>query len=226
MNILYAEDEKSLSMAITEILKMNQYTVDPVYNGEEAWEHLQNNTYDAAVLDIMMPKMDGTEVLQHMRDAQDYTPVLLLTAKTQVEDRINGLSLGADDYLGKPFSAGELMARLEAMIRRSTRYKIRTQTAGNITLDCESYELASDIGSLRLSSKESQLLSLFMQHQGDAFSAAQIREKLWQDAKDDQVVHLYVSYLQHKLQQIQSTVNIYCHDQKYSLEPVQSGGAV
>ena len=208
MKILYAEDEKSLSMAITEILKMEGFTVDPVYDGIEAFEHLKTQEYDAAVLDIMMPGQDGVSVLQQMRDAGDFTPVMLLTAKTQVEDRINGLSSGADDYLGKPFAAAELVARLQAMIRRSTRYRVETQSAGNITLDCESLELKSDVGSLRLSSKECQLLSLFLKNKTARFSASQIQEKLWADVKDTGIVPLYISYLQNKLKQIQSSVNI------------------
>ncbi|MCC8135997.1 MAG: response regulator transcription factor [Ruminococcus sp.] len=208
MNILYAEDEKSLSMAITEILKMEGFTVDPVYDGAEALEHLQTREYDAAVLDIMMPKKDGVTVLQQMRDAGDFTPVMLLTAKTQVEDRINGLTCGADDYFGKPFAAAELVARLQAMIRRSTRYRVQIQSMGNITLDCESLELKSDVGSLRLSSKESQLLSLFLKNKMGTLSAAQIQEKLWPNVNDKGVVPLYVSYLQTKLRQIQSSVNI------------------
>ncbi len=208
MNILYAEDEKSLSMAITEILKMEGFTVDSVYDGAEALEHLQSHEYDAAVLDIMMPKRDGVAVLQQMRNAGDFTPVMLLTAKTQVEDRVNGLSCGADDYLGKPFAAAELVARLQAMIRRSTRYQVQTQSMGNITLDCESLELKSDVGSLRLSSKECQLLSLFLKNKIGILSTAQILEKLWPNNSDSDVVPLYVSYLQTKLRQIHSSVNI------------------
>ncbi len=208
MNILYAEDEKSLSMAITEILKMEGFTVDSVYDGAEALEHLQSHEYDAAVLDIMMPKRDGVAVLQQMRNAGDFTPVMLLTAKTQVEDRVNGLSCGADDYLGKPFAAAELVARLQAMIRRSTRYQVQTQSMGNITLDCESLELKSDVGSLRLSSKECQLLSLFLKNKIGILSTAQNLEKLWPNNSDSDVVPLYVSYLQTKLRQIHSSVNI------------------
>jgi len=208
MKILYAEDEKSLSMAITEILKIEGFTVDPVYDGAEALKHLQSQEYDAAVLDIMMPKQDGVSVLQQIRDAGNFTPVMLLTAKTQVEDRINGLSCGADDYLGKPFAAAELVARLQAMIRRSTRYRVQTQSVGNITLDCDSLELKSDVGSLRLSSKECQLLSLFLKNRTAPLSTAQIQEKLWDDNKDNGVILLYISYLQNKLRQIRSSVNI------------------
>ncbi len=221
MNILYAEDERALSMAITEILKMEGYTVDAVYDGAEALEHLGSNSYDAAVLDIMMPKTDGIEVLKQMRARDDFTPVLLLTAKSEADDRIAGLSEGADDYLGKPFVAGELVARLNAMIRRTTHYRARLYTAGNITLDCESYELKSNIGSLILSSKESQLLSLFMQNKSAHFSAAELLEKVWSGSKDANIAALYISYLQNKLTQIGATVNIKKSQELYYLGEVQ-----
>lgn len=208
MKILYAEDEKQMSMAITEILKMENYDVDAVYDGVQALEHLQSGSYDAVILDIMMPKMDGTLVLKQMREQNDFTPVMLLTAKAETDDRIEGFSIGADDYLGKPFSAGELVVRLNAMIRRSTRYKVKQLSMGNITLNCESYELKSDIGGLRLSDKETQLLSLFIQNKSTSFTEGQIREKLWADTVDDGIVTLYISYLQNKLKQIHSTVNI------------------
>ena len=208
MKILYAEDEKQMSMAITEILKMENYDVDAVYDGVQALEYLQSRSYDVVVLDIMMPKMDGIQVLKQMREQNDFTPVMLLTAKAETDDRIEGFSIGADDYLGKPFSAAELTARLNAMIRRSTHYKEKQLAAGNITLNCESYELKSDVGGLRLSDKESQLLTLFIKNKSDSFTAGQIREMLWKDADDESVVTLYISYLQNKLLQIRSTVNI------------------
>lgn len=208
MRILYAEDERSLSMAVHEILKMEGYEVDAVYDGEEALEHIRTKAYDAAILDIMMPKADGIQVLAQMRAQGDFTPVLLLTAKAAVEDRITGLSAVADDYLGKPFSTGELLARLNSMICRSTSYKHAVQTAGNITLDCESGELKSDTSSLRLSSKESQLLSLFLKNKTDQFTAQQLCERLWKDALDERIVVLYISYLQDKLTQIHASVNI------------------
>lgn len=222
MKILYAEDEKTLSMAITEILKMKGYDVDAVYDGAQAIEHLQSNLYDAVVLDIMMPKADGIQVLRQMREQNDFTPVILLTAKAEVEDRIAGLSAGADDYLGKPFSSSELIARLNAMFRRSTSYLHPVQSIGNITLDCETGELKSNISSLRLSSKESQLLSLFLKNRAGSFSAAQIREKLWNNTDDERIVTLYISYLQDKLAQIRASVNIRPHNGIYALEEVHA----
>ena len=148
MKILYAEDELQLSMAVTEILKMEEYEVDAVYDGEEALEHVLNQEYDAIILDIMMPKKSGIEVVTAMRDKGIFTPVMLLTAKNETDDRIAGLSSGADDYLGKPFAMGELIARLNAMLRRTTQYKTKTIASGNISLNCETGELKSDQGSL------------------------------------------------------------------------------
>ncbi len=208
MRILYAEDEKLLSMAIAENLKMEHYEVETDYDGEEALEHLKTGIYDAAVLDIMMPKADGIEVLRQMRERNDFTPTLLLTAKAETEDRINGLSVGADDYLGKPFAAGELLARLNALIRRSATYKVKTLNAGNIVLDCETNELCSDVGSLRLSSKEAQLLALFMQNREAKLSAAELGARLWKDGGERGAAELYVSYLQNKLRQLGAKVNI------------------
>ena len=126
MKILYAEDELQLSMAVTEILKMEEYEVDAVYDGEEALEHVLNQEYDAIILDIMMPKKSGIEVVTAMRDKGIFTPVMLITTKNETDDRIAGLSSGADDYLGKPFAMGELIARLNAMLRRTTQYKTKT----------------------------------------------------------------------------------------------------
>lgn len=208
MRVLYAEDERALSDAIVEILKMEGFEVDAVYDGAEALEHISGGAYDAAVLDIMMPRLDGVAVLQKMRERGDYTPVLLLTAKTQVEDRILGLSAGADDYLGKPFATGELIARLRAMGRRMTQYQVKTLSLGNITLDCESLELKSDIGSLRLSSKESQLLTYFLENRDAVLSTKQIFDRLWTQEDTQGVVELYISYLRNKLRQIGSHVNI------------------
>lgn len=222
MKILYAEDEKQLSMAVTELLKMREYDVDSVFNGAEAWEHLQLHSYDAVILDIMMPKLDGIQVLKKMREQEDFTPVILLTAKTENDDRINGLSVGADDYLGKPFSMGELLARLNAMIRRSVQYKVKSQAVGNITLDCESYDLKSDIGGLRLSSKESQLLSLLIKNRHSSLSLAEIKEIVWDPSQGDNTVLLYLSYLRNKLTQIHATVNIMQSGNQYYIGEIDT----
>lgn len=208
MKVLYAEDEISLSIAVTEILKMENYEVDTVYDGQEAWEHLQDNHYDAVILDIMMPKMSGIEVVANMREHSIFTPVMLLTAKNQTDDRITGFSNGADDYLGKPFSMAELIARLNAMLRRTTQYKETMLSCGNISLNCETNELKSDKGSLRLSSKESALLALFLKNENTALSSEDIMNTLWEQHSDENMVTLYISYLKNKLRQIHGNRNI------------------
>ena len=149
MKVLYAEDEKQLSMAVTEILKLEGFEVDPVYDGEEALEHLKAGSYDIVVLDIMMPRLDGIKVLSIMRSNGIYIPVLLLTAKAEVEDRIEGFKEGADDYLAKPFAMAELVARLNAIARRKTEYRVRNMELSNLFLDCDSGEIRTAYGSLR-----------------------------------------------------------------------------
>lgn len=208
MKILYAEDEIQLSVAVAEILKMENYDVDAVYDGQEAWERLQVNHYDAVILDIMMPKLSGIEVVTNMRKHSIFTPVILLTAKNETEDRITGLANGADDYLGKPFAMGELIARLNAMLRRTSHYQETMLSCGNISLNCETNELKSDTGSLRLSNKESALLALFLKNENTAFSSQDIMNMLWQQQSDESMVTLYVSYLKNKLRQIQGNRNI------------------
>ncbi len=217
MKILYAEDEKQLSMAVTEILKLEGYEVDAVYDGQEAWDMLRTNYYDAAVLDIMMPKMDGMEVLSKLRASENYVPVLMLTAKSAIDDKIDGLSLGADDYLSKPFAMKEMIARLNSMIRRTMSYKHKVLKHSNITLDCDTSELKTEDGSLRLSTKESELLALFIK-QNKPFSAEKINELLWNKQQSESTVVLYISYLRNKLSQIHSLVNIFQTDDGYAME--------
>ncbi len=217
MKILYAEDEKALSIAVVEILKMEGYEVDPVYDGEEATNHLNNGHYDAAILDIMMPKRNGIEVLSLMRSHEDYTPVMLLTAKSTTSDRIDGLNVGADDYLAKPFDMGELLARLDSMIRRATRYKVVHLSTANITLKLDQSELSSGSGSLRLSAKEAELLTLFMKNEGTTFTVRQLIDNVWPGEGDEATVSLYISYLKNKLGQLHSKVNIVQEANGYTL---------
>jgi len=150
MKILYAEDEMGLSMAVSEVLKMEGFEVTAVMDGLTADEILQKEHFDMVVLDIMMPGMEGTQVAQNMRKRSDYTPVLLLTAKAETENRIEGLNMGADDYLAKPFAMGELVARVKAMIRRNREYQQTVLNLANVTLDLESNELSAKSGSLIL----------------------------------------------------------------------------
>lgn len=217
MRILYAEDEPQLSMAVAEILKMEGYDVDCAKDGAEALEKLKNGYYDGAVLDIMMPKMDGIEVLKAMRLADDFTPVLMLTAKTTTDDKVEGLNLGADDYLGKPFAMKELLAHLNSMLRRSTSYKDRLISLGNVSLNCETGELKSDKESLRLSGRECELLALFFKHPGYVFSAGKLCGVLGSDA-DESSLLLYLSYLKNKLAQIHACAEIISAEEGYKLK--------
>ena len=153
MRILLAEDERSLSRAVTALLERNHYAVDAVYDGSEALSYLESGNYDALVLDIMMPKVDGMEVLRRLRERGDSIPVLMLTAKGEVEDKVLGLDSGANDYLTKPFATAELLARLRAMTRQSVQLSSRL-TFGNLCLDQTTFELSTPSGSFRLANKE------------------------------------------------------------------------
>ena len=207
MKLLYAEDERSLSMAVAEILRMQGYTVEAVYDGEAALEKALENIYDAAILDIMMPKLDGVSVLQKMREAQVYTPALLLTAKSEVEDRIAGLKAGADDYLAKPFAMGELLARVEAMIRRNGSYVVKSLSGGNVSLDCENNKVSTEVGSLVLSARETALLSHFLQNINRELRETELLTVL-KTQEDELAVRLYVTYLKNKLRQIHANLSI------------------
>lgn len=209
-------------MAVAEILKMEGYEVDCAYDGAQAWDKLKKGYYDAAVLDIMMPKMDGMEVLKAMRDAEDFTPVLMLTAKTTTDDRVEGLNVGADDYLGKPFVMKELLAHLKSMLRRSNAYKDKIVSFANVTLDCETGEVSSDKGSLRLSGREGDLLALLLKHPEYMFTVSKLSEVLGNEKPDEGAVFLYISYLKNKLGQIKAGVEIVPSEGGYSLREKHS----
>lgn len=221
MRILLAEDEKSMSRALTAILNKNNYSVDAVTDGEEALRYLRTGDYDAAVLDIMMPKMDGIEVLKTIRAEGNLIPVIMLTAKSQVEDKIEGLDSGANDYLTKPFDTGELLARIRAMTRVSTVQADSVLKFGNITLDRTTCELKGPEGSVKLSGKEYQMLEYLMQNPKMLISADRFFDKIWgldSDA-DISVVWTFISYLRRKLESLGSNVQIRAsRGQGYSLE--------
>lgn len=217
MKVLYAEDERQLSVAVTEILKMEGFEVTPVYDGQEALDMLGKDYFDVVVLDIMMPKKDGIEVLESMRRSGNYTAVLMLTAKATVDDRITGLSSGADDYLAKPFAMKELIARLNSLIRRNSSYRHSTVKLSNIELDSNTCELRSDKGSLRLNNPEAEVLTFLIRHVGEVFSAVQINEQVWQGKESPEKAELYVFYLKNKLRQIHSNVNVQIESDTYRL---------
>lgn len=209
MKVLYAEDEKALSTAVTEILKIEGIDVDNAYDGQEALELVNNNYYDVCVFDIMMPKIQGTEVLTRMRAASNFTPVLLLTAKTTTEDRVEGLSIGADDYLCKPFEMPELIARIKSMARRSSNeYQKKILKYSNLVLDCQNNELKSDNGSLMLSAKESALLALFMQQPDTELKGADVSAKVLGQGEPEAALKLYILYVQNKMEQINARAKI------------------
>ena len=222
MKLLYAEDEKQLSMAVAEILKMEGYEVDCVYDGVDAIDHIRGNIYDAAILDIMMPKMDGIEVLRTMREESDYTPVLMLTAKAAVNDRIEGLDTGADDYLGKPFDMKELLAHLNSMLRRSSKYRDRALVLGNVSLDCDTGEMKTDCASLRLSGRENALLSLFLKQPDIIITEERICLVIGEE--ESGAAALYVSYLKTKLLQIRADIEIITEDTGYKMRQCKLGG--
>ncbi len=210
MRLLLAEDEKPLSRAVAAILQRSHYTVDAVYDGEEAMEYLESDIYDAIILDIMMPKKNGLEVLKYLRQKGDLTPVLMLTAKGEVEDKVTGLDLGANDYLTKPFDARELLARLRAITRAQTEHGSSQLSVGNITLDRATFELSSPTGSICLANKEFQMLELMMSNPRQLISSERFLERLWgyDSEADVSVVWVYISYLRKKLAMLQANVQI------------------
>ena len=204
MKILYAEDEKQLSSAVTEILKMEGFAVTQVFDGGAALAAVESDYFDAVVLDVMMPVMDGMEVLRRMRGRGDCTPVLMLTAKAGVGDRVAGISTGADDYLGKPFAMKELVVRINSLIRRASGYRRGTLSFGNVTLDMGTGELSSDKGSLRLSNKEAELLAHLVKNKGVFYTAEQLNALVWGGRESAEKAELYAYYLKNKLTQIRS----------------------
>ena len=211
MRLLLAEDEHELSDALIAVLKHNHYSVDAVYNGKDALDWGESENYDCIILDIMMPVMDGIEALRRMREAGVSTPVILLTAKSSVDDRITGLDAGADDYLPKPFAMGELLARVRALTRRKGDFSPNTLEYGNITLDRSTFQVSRERGdSIRLSNKEFQVLEMLMSHPGRLISTEQFMNRIWgYDAETEiNVVWVYISYLRKKLAQLEANVQI------------------
>ena len=210
MKLLYAEDEISMSEAIVDILEYHNYTVDAVYDGDAALEYARSEQYDGIILDIMMPYRSGLEVLKMLRREGRRTPVLLLTARSEVEDRITGFDSGADDYLPKPFDMGELLARVRAMLRRKEDYTPSVLTFGNISLDSRSFELKGKEGSVFLPKLEYQLMELLMLNKGIYLSTEDILVKVWGYDTDVEIgiVWVYISYLRKKLAELNADIVI------------------
>ena len=210
MRLLFAEDEKSLSKAVTAILKNNNYSVDTVFDGQEALDYLETENYDGVILDVMMPKVDGFTVLKKMRASGNKTLVLMLTAKSDIEYRVLGLDSGANDYLTKPFATQELLARIRAMTRSASTQSDSKMTIGNITLDSVSYELIGPGGNFELANKEYQMLEMLLKNPKKVISADLFMDRIWGFDSESElnVVWVYISYLRKKLSSIQSNVQI------------------
>lgn len=223
MRILLCEDEKELSNALVAILKHNKYSVEAVYDGEEALDYLEcGDNFDAVILDIMMPKVDGITVLKTIRSKGNTIPVLMLTAKTQVDDKVLGLDLGANDYLTKPFETKELLARLRAMTRSISEGGTSSiLTVGNVSLNRATFELQSPTGSFRLANKEFQMMELLMMNASHLISSERFMEKIWgyDSEAEINVVWVYISYLRKKLVAIDANLQIkVTRNTGYSLE--------
>lgn len=210
MRILIADDEQGIAKAFKVILEKNKFAVDAVFNGTDALDYIMSTPYDAIVLDIMMPGLDGLTVLKRAREAGIKTPVMLLTAKSEISDRVAGLECGADDYLPKPFATAEFVARVRALTRRSESYTHSVITVGSTQLDSGRYELRCGDKSAALSNKEYQLMELFMRSPRRVFSTEHIMELIWgfdAEAETD-VIWTYISFLRKKLRQIDSDAEI------------------
>lgn len=221
MKLLLAEDERSLSKALTAILEHNGYTVDAVYDGVEALEYLEMGEYDGVILDIMMPRMDGMTALQKIREKGNQVPVLMLTAKSEVDDKVAGLDNGANDYLTKPFASKELLARIRAMTRTQTAAVTSTLQFGNISLDQATKELSSPSGNFHLANKEFQVMELLMSNPQNVIPTERIMEKVWgYDSNAElNVVWAYISYLRKKLTVLNADIQIKAtRNTGYSLE--------
>lgn len=220
MRILLAEDEKSLSRAIIKIFEKNNYSADAVYNGEDALLYLEGGNYDVAVLDIMMPRLDGITVLKRIRERGNNIPVLILTAKSEVDDRVLGLDSGANYYLTKPFDTKELLATIRAITRTHNEVDSKLKF-GNVTLDRATFELSSPHDSFRLANKEFQMMEIFMSNPHHLISAERLMERIWgyDSEAEINVVWVYISYLRKKLTALDADIIIKAsRNAGYSLE--------
>lgn len=210
MKLLLAEDEPAMSEAVTDILEYHRYQVDAVFDGKEALDYIHAGDYDGIVMDIMMPGLTGLEVLKQIRKEGNRTPVLLLTAKSQIEDRIEGLDAGADDYLPKPFAMGELLARIRAMLRRREEYQPDVREFGDLVLDSGSSELCCGSRKVVLPKVEYQMMEVLMLNHGIYLSSEDLLEKVWgyDTEADVGAVWVYISYLRKRIASVGSGVRI------------------
>lgn len=209
MNILLAEDEKQLSRALVTAMQATGYHVDPAYNGQEAVDLAGQRAYDVIILDIMMPKLNGIEALKQLRQTGNKTYVIMLTAMAEIDDKVTGLDAGADDYLTKPFSLKELLARLRSLERRREDYQEDVLNFADITLDNDEQRLESH-NSISLSGKETKLLAYLMKNPGKAIESSILIDQGWdkEDEADETDLWIYISYLRQKLQAVNAHVTI------------------
>ena len=209
MRILLVEDDRSLSRAVSTILQKNNYSVDCVENGQTALDYLEKDIYDAVIMDIMMPVMDGITALKNLRKRGSNIPVLMLTAKTEIDDKVEGLDNGANDYLTKPFDTRELLARIR-VLTRSEKQQDNVITLGNISLNTTTCELSSPSGSFLLTNKEYQMMLMFMNNKTQVISTEHFMEKIWDSESDSDIstVWTYISYLRRKLEALKSDYSI------------------
>ena len=214
MRILIAEDEMEMAKVIREILKIENLESDIAGDGIEAEELLKKNIYDCIVLDIMMPRKDGLAVLKDLRDRNDTTPVLMLTAKSTVDDKCQGLYSGANDYLGKPFAMKELVARIKNLLPKN---KTNILTYSSLTLDIQNQSLEG-LNTIQLSGTETKVMEFFIKNQGKSVSASLLKERFWED-QEKGIVSIYISFLRSKLESIRTDVKIIGNEREgYRLE--------
>ncbi len=210
MRLLLCEDEIEMNNAVCRILKHFNYSVDAVFDGEEALVCLQTENYDTVLLDIMMPKVDGITVLKKTREKGNLVPIIMLTAKSQTDDKVIGLDCGANDYITKPFDTKELLARIRAVTRVATNTNSSTLKVGNISLDRKNGELACENESFKLANKEYQMMEMLMINSGCVISTERFMEKIWgyESETEINVVWVYISYLRKKLNALNANIKI------------------
>ena len=211
MKILLVEDTEQLNKALTTVLKRNSYVVDSAFDGEEALLFIEQYQYDLIILDIMLPKVNGLEVLKTARSKKINTPIIMLTAKSTTEDKITGLDLGADDYLPKPFIVDELLARIRALLRRKPAYdEVEVLSFGDLELDVNTLVLSTKEDKVTLMNKEMQIMTLLMKAKGNVVSLETISKNAWdiESYSTSENVWVFISYLRKKIEKIKSNVKI------------------
>ena len=210
MKLLVADDEQEILKMLRTVLERSKYAVDTVDNGDDALDYILSGGYDGAILDVMMPGKDGLEVLRRLREAGSSLPVLLLTARGELDDRVNGLEAGADDYLPKPFAVTELLARVKALMRRSGSFTMEIIRLGNLSLNCSTYELSAPGGVQKMNNKEFQMMEYFIRNPKKIFSTEELMEKIWGWDSDAEinVVWTNIANLRRKLSGLGADVQI------------------